>query len=225
MAAVSTRREGPVLVVTADDGRANVFAPALLTELHGAFDRAEADDEVRAVVVVGRPGCFSGGFDLTLIQSGDTEAVRAMVRSGGQLVRRAYGSDPPVVAACTGHAVAAGALLLLGSDARFGPDSTDVRIGLNEVAINAVLPDWAMAIAMERLSRRHLQRSVANATLYDGPGAVNAGFLDEVLPVEEVEAAAVTEATRLAEHDTRTYAKTIGILRGSTLARMDADLS
>ena len=50
------------------------------------------------------------------------------------MVRRAYGASVPVVAACTGHAVAAGALLLLGCDQRVGPDAP-VKIGLNEVAI------------------------------------------------------------------------------------------
>ena len=81
--------------------------------------------------------------------------------------------------------VAAGALLLLGCDHRVGPDA-DVKIGLNEVAIGLTLPDWALTIAQERLSRRHLQASVGNARLHDGRGAVDAGFLDAAVAPDAV---------------------------------------
>ena len=126
---VTTTRQGPVTIVTMDDGRANALGPPMVAALNAALDEAEADAEVASVVIAGRPGRFSGGFDLELIRSGDTEAVKAMVRGGGDLIRRIYGGPLPVVAACTGHAVAAGALLLLGCDERIGPDATNGRTG------------------------------------------------------------------------------------------------
>ncbi|MEL6982061.1 MAG: enoyl-CoA hydratase-related protein, partial [Actinomycetota bacterium] len=121
---------------------------------------------------------------LGVMGSGDLDAVGEMVGAGGALVAHAYGAGVPVVAACTGHAVAAGALLLLGCDHRVGPDAS-IKIGLNEVAIGLTLPDWAMAIAADRLSKRHLQASVVNARLVDGQGAVDAGFLDAVVAPDD----------------------------------------
>jgi enoyl-CoA hydratase len=221
---VTYTRQGPVAVLTMDDGRANALGPAMQAALNAALDAAEADAEIGAVVIAGRPGRFSGGFDLDLIDSGDTEAVKAMVRGGGDLIRRAYGGPLPVVAACTGHAVAAGALLLLGCDERIGPDNEpgggSARIGLNEVAIGLTLPPWAIAIARERLSPRLLQRSVANGRLLDGPRAVDAGFLDAVVPADAVVDRAVEEAHRLAALDRAAYTKTVGQLRGPVLAAM-----
>lgn len=219
MSGVSVEQLGRVLVATMDDGRANAVTFALSSALRSAIAQAEADPGIGAVVIAGRPGRFSGGFDLGVIRGGDDAAIAEMVNGGGALVRHAYGASVPVVAACTGHAVAAGALILLGCDHRVGPDA-DVKIGLNEVAIGLTLPDWALAIAAERLSRRHLQASVANAQLFDGAGAVQAGFLDMVVEPEDVIEAAVERAAVLAELDPAAYAGTVKALRASTLERM-----
>ena len=216
---VTVEQRGKVLVVTIDDGKANALSTQLSRQLESVIDRAASDPEVGAVVIAGRPGRFSGGFDLGVFKSGDAKAIREMVAAGGALVRRIYGAGIPVVAACTGHAVAAGALMLLGCDCRIGPD-VDVKIGLNEVAIGLLLPDWALAIAEERLSRRHLQAAVAGARLYDGRGAVDAGFLDAVVDPDDVLEAALAEASELAELDPAAYAATIDILRGPVLDRM-----
>ena len=221
---VSYRVEGPVAVVTMDDGRANALGPYLSRALNEALDRAEADDTVNAVVIAGRPGRFSGGFDLSVIQAGDRAATNAMVSAGGGLVRRLYASPLPVVAACTGHAVAAGALLLLGCDVRVGPDGP-VKIGLNEVAIGLTLPNWALSIAAERLSFLQRQRSVVNAVLFDGAGAVEAGFLDRVVTAETVGAEAVAEAIVRAGLDRAAYVKTVAAFRRAVLEEMAADLA
>ena len=81
-----------------------------------------------ALVLHGRPGKFSAGFDLSVMTAGDIGAISALVSDGGALVRTLYGSSIPVVAACTGHALAAGALVLLGCDVRVGAD-VDCKIG------------------------------------------------------------------------------------------------
>jgi enoyl-CoA hydratase len=216
--------DGPVAIITMDDGRANALGPDLSAAIAEALDRAEGDDDIGAIVIVGREGRFSGGFDLSVIQRGDAGAVSAMVKAGGDLVHRLYAGPKPVVAACTGHAVAAGALLLLGCDVRIGPDAP-VKIGLNEVAIGLTLPEWALTIASERLSFRHRQRSVVNAVLYDGAGAVDVGFLDRAVAADQVVAEAITEATTLAQLDRTAYAKTVAAFRRQTLEAMAADLA
>ena len=152
--------------------------------------------DIHAMVVHGRPGKFSGGFDLNVMRGGDLAAMSNLVSDGGDLVRTFYAATVPVVAACTGHAIAAGALMLLGCDVRIGSD-IQCKIGLNEVAIGMVLPDWAFTIAVDRLNQGHLQRAVANARLTDAAEAVAAGFLDEVAPESEVLEVAVARAEEL----------------------------
>jgi enoyl-CoA hydratase len=221
---VSLERVDSVMIVHLDDGKANALSAGMIVALTAALDEAEADDTINSVVLHGRPGRFCAGFDLSVMRGGDFAAIAALVSDGGDLVRRMYGSSVPVVAACTGHALAAGALILLGCDVRVGAD-IDCKIGLNEVAIGMVLPDWAITIAQERLSRRHLQLAVATARVTDGAGAVAAGFLDEVLPEDEVLAGALARAQELATLHARAYAGTVLAMRAQVLDRMAAQVT
>jgi enoyl-CoA hydratase len=221
---VRTERIDGVLVVHLDDGKANALSFTMITAITAAFAEAEADDTIGAVVLHGRPGRFSAGFDLSVMRGGDIASVVTLVSDGGDLVRRLYGSSVPVVAACTGHALAAGALMLLGCDVRVGAD-IDCKIGLNEVAIGMVLPAWAITIAQDRLSRRHIQRAVATAEVGDGAGAVAAGFLDVVVPEADVLQVAIAKAHELAALDGRAYAGTVVALRGPVLERMSAQIA
>jgi enoyl-CoA hydratase len=103
---VTYERHGSVSTITMDDGKVNVFSLAMLRTLHEAFDQAERDETV--VVLTGRPGCFSAGFDLRTVREvpGD---VPALLRLGATMAERILSFPAPVVAACSGHAFPAGA--------------------------------------------------------------------------------------------------------------------
>ena len=218
--ALTIEQHGPVMVLHLDDGKANALSFELIAALAAAVRAAEQDDGVGAVVIHGREGRFSGGFDLSVMFSGDMTQIIELVADGGDLVRLLWGSGVPVVAACTGSAVAAGALTLLGCDVRVGAD-IPCKIGLNEVAIKMVLPDWALTIALDRLSKRHVHRSTANARLTGAADAVDVGFLDEIVPADEVLARALEIATELAESlDPASYRRTVEKVRGPVLDQM-----
>ena len=223
-AAVTTEQRDGVLICHIDDGKANALSADIIAAISTVVTDAEHDESVTALVLHGRPGKFSAGFDLSVMNGGDLPAMASLVSDGGALVRTLYGSSIPVVAACTGHALAAGALILLGCDVRVGAD-VDCKIGLNEVAIGMVLPDWAFTIAVDRLSKRHLQRAVATARITSAVGAVEAGYLDEVAPAESVLDVAVERAAEFAALDLRAYAGTVRRLRGEVLELMDAQIA
>ena len=223
--AVTTERRDGVLIAHLDDGKANALSTDIIEALHEVIDGAEQDDSVGAVVLHGRPGRFCAGFDLGVMTGADLGAIIGLVGEGGALVHRLYGCRVPVVAASTGHALAAGALLLLGCDVRIGAD-VDAKVGLNEVAIKMVLPDWALTIAAERLSKRHLQRAVANARITSPSAAVDVGYLDEVVPTDELLGRAVAVAAEMAATlDPSAYARTVDALRGDVLATMEAQIA
>ncbi len=224
-AAVTTERRDAVLVVHLDDGKANALSFDVIAAIGAAVDEAEDDDSIRAMVLHGRPGRFSAGFDLEVMFGDDRSAIIELVCDGGALVQRLYGSSIPVVAASTGHALAAGALVLLGCDVRIGGD-VDAKIGLNEVAIKMVLPDWALTIATDRLSKRHLQRALANARITTPRDAVDVGFLDEVVPEGDELDRAIAVASDLASTlDPPAYARTVRAIRGSVLDLMAGQIS
>lgn len=172
---------GRVATITMDDGKANALSPAMQAAIAGGFDRAE-DDDVGAVVLAGRPGRFSGGFDLNLMRSGASDS---MVRGGFALAERMLSFPKPVVLACTGHAIAMGALLLLAADHRVGSNG-DARIQANEVAIGLTLPYAAVALLRHRLTPAGADRAANTASVFGPDAAVAAGWLDEVVPPDEV---------------------------------------
>lgn len=186
--------EHGVTAVTLDDGKANAISPVVIQQLHDALDRAETDG--KAVLLAGRPGRFSAGFDLSVMQEGPDEA-RRLVGGGAELALRIYEFPMPVVMACTGHALAMGAILLMSSDYRVGVEG-DFKIGLNEVSIGMPLPVFATELARDRLSRRQFTRAVNHATIYSPADAVDAGFLDEVAAPEALLDVATERARDLA---------------------------
>ncbi|GAC1605425.1 MAG: crotonase/enoyl-CoA hydratase family protein [Acidimicrobiales bacterium] len=217
---VQLERHDEVAVITIDDGKANALSPGVIGAVNAALDEIDAaGPAVRAVVVCGRDGMFSGGFDLKVMRSGDMAQMYALVTSGGELVTRMYSSPRPVVCAVTGHAIAAGALLTLAGHLRIGVEG-DFKIGLIETTIGMVLPDWAVLIAELRLSRRQVERAVVEARVY-GPGeARDAGYFDLVVPPGDVLSTAIAEAGRLGALDPTAYAGNAEKLRGPGVARL-----
>jgi len=214
--------EDGVAVVGLDDGKANAVSHALLDGLDAALDRADKD-EAKALVIAGREGRFSGGFDLSVMGQGP-EAAMELVNRGAALAVRCYDSPRPVVLACTGHAVAMGAVLLLSADERIGADGA-FKIGLNEVAIRMTLPEFALIFAEERLSRRHLVRATSAAEIYSPRDAVDAGYLDRVVAPEAVVDEAIARARTLGETlDPVAHRNTKRALRRPALERLRASL-
>ncbi|WP_420639139.1 crotonase/enoyl-CoA hydratase family protein [Candidatus Poriferisocius sp.] len=208
---VSYETAGEVALVRLDDGKVNALSHEVITALHQALDRAE--QEAKVVVMIGRPGTFSAGFNLKIMQAGP-ESARDLFRAGMDLFLRLYEFPIPVVAACTGHALAAGAIWLMSCDVRIGAD-VDAKIGLNEVAIGMVLPPSVVTLARDRLSVRHVQASVLLARLFSPASAADAGYLDRVVPPEDVEDAALAEAAGLAEGlSLAAFAGTRQVIRG-----------
>jgi enoyl-CoA hydratase len=205
---------------TISNGKANGLSPDVLAGLNDALTRAEdaGEDDVGALLITGAPGMLSGGFDLQVMRSGP-EAAGKLVTDGGELIARMFGSPLPVVIACPGHAIAAGALLLLGADARVGARG-EFRIGLIETQLGMVLPRWASEISRERLSKRHFQFATVGAHIYDPDGARDAGFLDEVVEPNALDAAAQAEALRWAALPRAAYRGQVRMNRGVCLGRL-----
>ena len=196
--------EDGVAVVRLDDGKVNVVSHRVLGLLHAGLDTALA--EASSVAIIGREGKLSAGFDLTEMTA-SAEQAQALVGAGGRLLMRIYGHPQAVVVGVTGHALAAGALLALSCDTRIGGDGP-AKIGLNETAIGMGLPHYAVELAQARLSPAHLIRSAVQAEIYDAHGAVEAGYLDRVVPAADVERIAIEEARRLGAFAARAYSHT-----------------
>jgi enoyl-CoA hydratase len=204
MELVSYRLDQSIATITLDDGKVNALSPAMMAQINAALDRAEADRAT--VVLTGRQGILSGGFDLKVLRGGGAEAP-AMVRSGFLLAERMMAFPRPVVVACSGHAIAMAVFLLLSADYRIGA-AGPYRLTTNEVAIGLVMPHAAIAITRQRLPPAQVHRALVLAEVYNPDDAVTAGILDRVVPAADLAEAARATATTLSTLDMHAHAAT-----------------
>jgi enoyl-CoA hydratase len=216
MAVSHYQLEGTTAVVTMDDGKANALSAAMIQEVTESLARAEK--EATAFVLAGRADRFCAGFDLKVMMS-SPEAATTLLRSGSDLLMRLYGSPLPIVAACTGHALAGGALVLLTADVRIGAAGA-FRIGLNEVTIGLPVPVIATELARDRLLPTELGRATLRAQIYEPDEAARTGFLDAVVPAADVLTRAKEEAAKLGALSRMAYHATKKRLRGKTIAHV-----
>lgn len=192
---VTLVQDGDVAVITLDDGKANALSFAVLDGLNEALTAAEAS--AKAVVLVGREDKFSAGFDLK-VMTGSIEDARNLLSGGALLGLRLFTFPMPVVLGVTGHALAMGGILTTTADYRVGAEG-NYKLGLNEVAIGMPVPSFGVELCRDRLSPAWFTRCVQNATLCSPTEAVEAGFLDEVVGLDGVEARARVVAAQFAE--------------------------
>ncbi len=217
---VTYELEDSVARIAMDDGKVNALSPHMLTELGAALDRAEADGA--GVVLAGREGIFSAGFDLTVLRAGGGDAA-AMVRGGFELAARLLAFPAPVTIACTGHAIAMASFLLLSADYRVGAAGA-FRINANEVALGITMPRAAIAICRERLNPGYFTRTVVLAEPFAPDAAVDAGFLDTVVEPAAVRGTAWDAAVALSKLDQRAHAATKLRSRAPTLDAIRAGI-
>ena len=215
---VSIDRQDAHTVVTMDDGKVNKLSLDMFGELNAAFD--DAVDRRLPVVLAGRDGIFSAGFDLNLLRGGGDDAM-AMVHAGFELSYRMLSLPVPVVIACTGHAIAMGVFLLLSGDYRVGA-SGDFRIGANEVAIGITMPDFGLEICRQRLTPAAFHRAVINAEMFAPKDAVAAGFLDRTAAAADVMDVARGMANHLGALDVDVHTRTKLRARAGSLASIRA---
>jgi enoyl-CoA hydratase len=210
--------------ITLDDGKVNALSIAMLREIHAALDQAEADGAV--VVLGGREGYLSAGFDLKVFRE-EPERLPEMLRLGATLCERMLSFPTPVLVACSGHAVAAGSFLLLSADARIGVDGA-FTIGLNEVRIGLTMPLFVIELARHRLASAHFDRAVITAAMYEPADAIAAGFLDRVAAPGDLAEASAEAAADLAGLNAEAHAATKLRARAAGLAALreaiDAEL-
>jgi len=213
---VTYRLDGTVATLTMDDGKVNALSLAKFAQLNRALDQAEADRAV--VVLTGRPGVFSAGFDLPVLKAGGATAA-ALLRAGFDFAERLLAFPAPVVIACTGHAIAMGVFVVLSGDYRIGT-AGPYKIMANEVAIGMTMPRAAIEICRQRLTPSHLTRAIALAEPFSPDDAIAAGFLDRVVSAGELAAAAQTVATTLAGFDRKAHTESKQRLRHAFLAAL-----
>ncbi len=213
--------EDGIATLTLSNGKVNAISPDVISAFNAALDQAEQDRAV--VIITGQPGILSGGYDLKVMTASPEQAIE-LVRQGSTLARRMLAHPFPVVIACSGHAVAKGAFLLLSVDYRIGVEGP-FSIGLNEVQIGMTMHHAGIELARDRLRKSAFHRSVINGEMFDPQGAVDAGFLDKVVAADELQGAALAAARQLKKINMTAHKNTKLKVRKGLLDALDSAIA
>ncbi|TVZ55791.1 enoyl-CoA hydratase [Lutibacter sp. Hel_I_33_5] len=202
--AVKYQSEENYAIITINNGKANAISHEVIEGLNTSFDKAEEDNKV--VILTGQPRIFSAGFDLKVMTK-SPESAKELVTKGSLLSLRMLSFPKPIIIACSGHAIAKGAFLLLSSDYRIGVEG-EFKIGLNEVMIGMTMHHAGIAIAKSRLSEVYLNRCVNNAEIFNPKDAIKAGFFDIIVPENHLLPTAIKVAEMSAKLNRKAHAET-----------------
>ena len=215
---ISYQLDDGIATLTLSNGKVNAISPDVIAAFNAALDRAEQDKAI--VIITGQPGILSGGYDLKVMMSGPQNAIN-LVAAGSTLARRMLAHPFPIIVACPGHAVAKGAFILLSSVYRIGVEGA-FTIGLNEVQIGMTMHHAGIELARDRLRKSAFHRSVINGEMFDPQGAVDAGFLDKVVPAEQLHETALAVAKQMKKINMTAHRNTKLKVRKGLLDALDA---
>jgi enoyl-CoA hydratase len=194
-----------ISIIILNDGKANVFSPKMIQDVNECLDKVPT--ESGALIITGRDGMFSAGFDLKIISSGNIQATMDMSLSGFKLLSRIFSFPRPVLAACSGHGIALGTFLLCCCDYRIGVKG-DYMIGANEMRTNMVIPIPILELISHRVTASHKYRAILGAEMYSIQSGVEAGLIDEIVDSKDLMEAAILKAKDLASMGHPSYTLT-----------------
>jgi len=201
---VSYELNDGVATIKMDDGKANALGSGMIAELNAAFDKAEAEKAV--VILTGREGMMSGGFDLKEIGNGPQDSLD-LVNKGSVLARRIMAFPRPVIMVAPGHTIAMGAFLALACDYAMIAEG-DFKVGLNETLIGMTMHNFGIELARNRLANNYFNRCVFNAEIFNPRDAVRAGYFDRTVPLEQLPMAAQMAGTMFKQHNETAFMQT-----------------
>jgi enoyl-CoA hydratase/carnithine racemase len=196
--------EARIATITLDRPKAlNAFTTKMMHELIDAFDRVDADDDVRVAIVTGRDRAFCAGADLSsggqTFDHGVTEEASAHRDGGGQVTLRIFDCVKPVIAAVNGPAVGVGATMTLPMDIRLA--SERARFGF-VFARRGIVPEACSSWFLPRLvGISQAAEWVYTGRVFDAGEALKGGLIrsihapDDLLPTARALAAEIAEQT------------------------------
>jgi len=195
--------EGILTITLNRPERLNAWTGQMGHELRSAFDEADDDDDVRAIIVTGAGRAFCAGADLegggdTFDYSKRDTAGAAGRDNGGEFTLRVFDSKKPVIAAINGPAVGVGATMTLPMDIRLAAD--DARIGF-VFARRGIIPEACSSWFLPRVvGISRAMEWVATGRVFQAQEGLEGGLLRSLHPKDELLGVARALGREIAEN-------------------------
>ena len=198
-------KENDISIIKLDDGKANAFSYDMLSQVNELLTKVPRDSG--ALVITGREGLFSGGFDLKTLATGDMEKITKMVQLGYRLLLELFSFDRPIVAAVSGHSIALGLFVTCSADYRIAIDGKYV-CQANEVRNNMDIPTQIMEIIRARVNKKYFYSAVYHSDAYSVQDSIKVGYIDEIVSEDQFMKRVMEKAKELATLPHPFYANT-----------------
>lgn len=208
-----------VLTLRLAHGKASVLDIPLLEAISAALAEASANSAVKALVITGTASIFSAGVDLKQILEGGADYAHKYIPILDRVLEELFAFDKPMVSAINGHAIAGGCIVALAADYRLMAAGRG-RMGIPELKVGVPFPSSAFEIVRFSVPRSQAQTLYYRASTYLPEEALARGLVDEVLPADEVLAAAEKVAVELASIPGESFSISKRMLRGPVIQQM-----
>ena len=198
-------QQNDISIIKLDDGKANAFSYEMLSQVNELLKKVPRDSG--ALVITGRDGLFSGGFDLKTLATGDMEKITKMVQLGYRLLLELFSFDRPIIAAVSGHSIALGLFVTCSADYRIAIDGKYL-CQANEVRNNMDIPPQIMEILKARVNKKYFYSAVFHADAYSVQDSIEVGYIDEVVSKDIFMKRVIEKAKELATLPHPFYANT-----------------
>ncbi len=198
---IEVRREGAVATVTLNRAeRRNAITGEMMRRLIAVSQEFAADEATRVVIFRAEGRDFSVGADLSQMPSAIGPASLLMRRRaadlGATLMRALQEIHQPTICAVKGVATGAGACIASACDFRIGAE--DTRLGYGEVKLGINLMWNAVPLCVHLVGPARAKRMIMTGQLFDAATLERWGYLDEMTPIETLDARALEWAQQYA---------------------------
>lgn len=205
-----------VTIVRFDHPPVNALDLDLLEVIIGSMRSVEGP-----VVITGAGRCFSAGVDLRAIVDGGAAYAERFVTALSEAFLAVFDHPAPVIAAINGHAIAGGCVFAMCADVRLMSGGT---IGLTELAVGVPFPVAALEICRFTMGTS-ATRAALQAKTIDADTALARGWIDAIVPNDDLIAQAIATARELGDYSPAVYAATKRQLHQPTRSAIDAGVA
>ncbi|MCV6615053.1 MAG: enoyl-CoA hydratase [Cellvibrionaceae bacterium] len=195
-------------IVMSRPERKNALTMAMYTTMAEAIEAAEANDEIRNVVIRGEQGCFTSGNDLQDFMENPPQGNDSPVAN---FMRALYNMKKPAIAAVQGDAVGIGTTLLLHCDLVYAAESAKLQMPFVNLGL---CPEYASSYVLPRICG-HVKAAelLMFGEPFDGATAVQCGIVNQVVADDELLALVSARAEKLAAQPPAAIRATKQLLR------------
>lgn len=222
METLLVERSGDHAVLKLNRGKANPINMQMVEELRGQLASLADDDSVRGVIFTGGEGIFCAGLDVIELYEYNEKTLTAFWIEFGTLVRELVAFPKPLIGAISGHAPAGGCVFSMPCDYRIMVDGR-ARIGLNEVAVNVVLPSVLYDLMAFCVGTAQAYELVMTGKLLLPSEAKRVGLVHDVCPAEKLMARAEAKLAEYLKANDNVWRATKRNIRAPLLNCFDRD--